>query len=303
MTDPPPDSKDRPSKLESVKKAFAERDLKRLAPPVLIVLMILAGVLTQSINPSVGDLAKAIALFLLSGSVGVLAVAAAHMYLVADHFDKQRDDQDQRLAACLSAIQGEVADLKTDVERLTAALPSYIVDPPLMSSPDIADLANAGVLMTDDRIAAFESHESGHWDEIWVVTEDLHKDLPTKDPADLSFNSTVIANLQAGVHYVYFLPDFDWVRRYFRSGIEEKAGAGTQLTAVWLPADVWQQAPFTMGDSAIYRRGDEESAVFEVPQTKRRFWIKVDDATLVRKLRGSLHSCATVAGQSLDSAL
>jgi hypothetical protein len=299
VADPPPASQDHPSKFASVRESLAKRELKS-GLPLLIALIVVASLLTKSISPSIGDLGKAAALFLLSGLVGVLAVAVAHMYLVADHFDKQQKGQDALLSACLGAIQGEVYDLKTDVGKLTEALPDHILAPPPMSNPAIAELANAGVLLTDQRVAEFEGRENERWEEIWIVTADLHKDLPRANSSDLSFNDVVLANLGADVRYIYFVPDDQGLQRYFQADIAEKAGSSARLEVVWLPPAVWRQTPFTIGDSALYKRGTEERAVLEVPQTKRRFWIKVDDVALVRKLRRSLELCAEQVGRSLD---
>lgn len=144
----------------------------------------------------------------------------------------------------------------------------------------LRSLLSQGRILTDDYIAQIESSVP-ECSEVWVITPDLHKDIPTAGA--YCFDNIVRENItKRNVNYTYLIPNEPIIRQRaqrIKSTCPEEHQDKVKI--ITLNHELWERLPYTGSDLAIYNpletNSQPSALVFELPTGKRDQWIQADD--------------------------
>lgn len=135
-------------------------------------------------------------------------------------------------------------------------------------------------ILTDEYIAQLEANIP-ECSEVWIVTPNLHKDIPTAGA--YCFDDVVKDNInKKNVYYTYLIPNESIMRQKalrFRNSFPEEYQ--DRIKIIPLNPDQWERLPYRGSDLAIYNPLQTDNkptaVVFELPTGKRDQWIQADE--------------------------
>ena len=178
-----------------------------------------------------------------------------------------------------STYRGIIKEFVTEVDALDAKTSGELKQ---MRDCIVAlrHLLSQDKILTDEYIAQLEANipECG---EVWIVTPNLHKDIPTA--GEYCFDSVVKDNIvKKNVHYTYLIPNESIMRQKalrFRNSFS--AEQQERIKIVPLNPEQWERLPYRGSDLAIYNPLQTDNkptaVVFELPTGKRDQWIQADE--------------------------
>lgn len=137
-----------------------------------------------------------------------------------------------------------------------------------------------GRILTDEYIAQLEANIPDN-SEVWIVSPNLHKDVPTA--GEYCFERVVRDNItKRNVRYTYLVPDEPLQRqRAVRMRNAFPKEHQDKVLIVPLKTDLWERLPYRGSDLAIYNplqtNNQATEVVFELPTGKRDQWVKADE--------------------------
>jgi hypothetical protein len=293
-----------PGELEGPKSGteFLE-PIKPYFGVIITAAIIVAGIAFEKTHVPTSDVVVGGIAVVLMLAVGLLAGNLAYRFLILReqrllHSALKKDE-----AVFRGSIHTEVANIEARFRALEVTINNIPALPHWSEKSAIVDLLNQHVLRTDEEVALFEA--TVDCDEIWVITRDLHKDVPSgTGPAHVSatFEPIVEANIrERRIKYVYLLPKKPANELTVARNLIPKFRDCPELLEVHIVGDAeWTQLPYRAGDFGIYFFDREEhsmSAQFEIPWTERKLWIQLD-ATHARNWAGEVYR---IIEQSRDS--
>jgi hypothetical protein len=171
-----------------------------------------------------------------------------------------------------TAINGTANQMSSAIELLRAQLASSSLGHPL----------------NDEYIAEFERTISSN--HIWVISPDLHKDVPFLDGVrtfeDIVRNNVTLRRVQ----YTYIVPErnMEIGPRLERLLARYDPPARELISYHVLPEDDWNRLPYVDGDITVYNphleRSGQAEVYYELPHRTKGLWMRVDDEIAIKWL-------------------
>jgi hypothetical protein len=122
-------------------------------------------------------------------------------------------------------------------------------------------------------------------DEIWIVTPDLHKDIPLDDEP-YCFEEIVFNNItKRGISYTYILCDSSDIVSRISALNARYENSASKPSICKVDVATWNLLPYVDGDFIIYnprsKPGASTEGYYELPIRGRNQWVKVEDKTVL----------------------
>ncbi|HEX7313620.1 MAG TPA: hypothetical protein VF297_06850 [Pyrinomonadaceae bacterium] len=233
--------------------------LRDVIPVVIAAATVLVGALANNLNLSLTfqSLGFVLSIGLLSALVSVVLtrrITSSTYQTVIKEFAAEVDELDVKTSDELKQLRNCIVSLR--------------------------HLLSQDKILTDEYIAQLEANIP-ECSEVWIVTPNLHKDIPTAGA--YCFDDVVKDNInKKNVYYTYLIPNESIMRQKalrFRNSFPEEYQ--DRIKIIPLNPDQWERLPYRGSDLAIYNPLQTDNkptaVVFELPTGKRDQWIQADE--------------------------